>query len=354
MSAQPLSRGKKIFFTFLLVLFGLVVGIICSELVLRLTILGNREYENKAVSFAMHHLRSDPDVGYLWKANLSVDDPPGWYDQEVFPLVTDTNGFFNPAEAVAMRQNGTPVDIVGLGDSFIHGATYDFFQFFREKGLFFYNMSMSRHCPPQYNIILEKYALPLHPRWILYGIYENDFDETPDFENWLESSADWFTFHSGTWFGPAVHVPPWRAAFERFMPGLSMLEKRVRRQFGLGPPASYRQVAATALSEREKAEKVADYIVRASRIAGKANSSFLCLLIPARDVDGDGKSGHDFHYTIITRILKEKGVPFLDLRRVFGHGPERRELYYVQDAHWNNRGILKTAQAVYRAMEQAR
>jgi len=354
MSARPLSRTRKIFFSLFLVFFALVLAVVCSELVLRLTVLGNQEYENRAVSFAMHHLRADRDVGYLWKGGLSIDDPPGWYDQQVFPLVTDQDGFFNPAEAVVMRQAGTAVDIIGLGDSFIHGATYDFFEFFRGKGLFFYNMSMSRHCPPQYNIILRKYALPLYPGWILYGIYENDFDETPDFENWQQSSADWFTFHSGTWFGPAVHVPPWRAAFERYLPGFSMLEKRVRRQFGFSPPVSYRQVAATVLSEREKAEKVAGYIVRAYEDTRNTGSSFLCLLIPARDVDKAGKSGHDFHYNIVARILTEKGVPVLDLRQVFGKEAERRELYYVQDAHWNNKGILETAEAVYRAMEQAR
>lgn len=336
-----------------LLLASLLIGVVISELILRMTILENRQYENEAVRFAMNHLRTDKEAGFLWKKNLrvGVEENPGWYDQERFPLITDEHGFFNPLEAINRQQAGTPVDIIGLGDSFMHGAAYEFYEYFKDKGFFYYNMSMSRHSPPQYNIILKKYALPLRPRWILYGIYENDFDETVDFENWQESHSDWFAFHSGTWFGPAVKLPLWRALLEKYTPGISMLEKRVRRQFGWGQP-SYQRVQGRSLSRQQKAENVYRYIEEAYAMANDAGISFLCLIIPVRDVDARGRSIHDAKYDYILHKLKQNNIPTLDLRPAFNNQPDRKQLFYKMDGHWNREGMKVASQLILKEMKQ--
>jgi hypothetical protein len=336
--SQSSSKKQKVVFSIFLIFCSLVAGIFLSEFILRFTILGEKEYENEAIRFAMENLRADDDVGFLWKRNLHLDNSPGWYDQEKFPLITDENGFFNPQQAIEKKRLEIPVNIVGIGDSFMHGATYDFYDFFNKYDLFFYNMSMSRHCPPQYNIILKKYALPLKPEWVIYSIYENDFDETPDFENWQKTHSDWFTYHSGTWFGPAVHLPIWRSYLEKYAPGISMLEKRIRRQFDLGVP-SYLHSQILPLTEEEKSEKVYAYIQEAYEMTNQAGSSFLCLIIPARDVNADGRTGRDGNYDTVYARLMEYGIPTLDLRPIFNAYPERRKLYYTIDAHWNGTGI---------------
>ncbi|MDW7772690.1 MAG: hypothetical protein SCH71_07340 [Desulfobulbaceae bacterium] len=296
----------------------------------------------------MQNLRTDKDVGFLWKSDLliPVEDNPGWYDQEKFPIITDENGFFNPREAISRKRSQDPVNIVGLGDSFMYGATYEFYEFFKENGLFYYNMSMSRHCPPQYNIILQRDALPIKPDWVIYGIYENDFDETIDFENWQKSHTDWFTFHSGTWFGSAVELPLWRAFLEKYAPGISMLEKRVRRQFGFLGPVSYRKVQTESLTEKEKSEKVYTYIEKAYADASAAGISFLCLLIPVRDVNSEGRSARDYNYDFIYEKLTGNGIPVLDLRPIYNNYPDRKDLFYKMDAHWNRKGMELAEKAI--------
>lgn len=338
---------QKYGFSALLVIVSLMISVILSELILRFFLLDTKEYENEAISFVMKYLKADEDVGYLWKSNLHVPDTPGWYDQEKFPLITDENGFFNPESAIRRKRSNVPVDIVGIGDSFMHGAAYEFYEYFNRNGLLYYNFSMSRHSPPQYNLILEKYALPLKPKWVVYGIYENDFDEVIDFENWRQTHSDWFAYHSGTWFGAAVHVPPWRALLETYAPGISMLEKRVRRQFNLGAPA-YQRVQQLPVTEQEKSEKVFRYIEEAYRRTVESGASFLCLIIPARDVDAQGRTGRSYHYDYVVDKLKSRSVPTLDLRPVFNNSADRRNLYYKLDAHWNRIGMKMTEELIFK------
>ena len=78
---------------------------------------------------------------------------------------------------------------------------------------------MHRQGPPQYNRILESYAVALKPDMVIYGLYENDFFETLDFEAWLNSGEDWFTYHSGYWCGPASDIPVTVRLFRRYLKG---------------------------------------------------------------------------------------------------------------------------------------
>ena len=140
-------------------------------------------------------LELEPDCGYLWRPNLDVVFPAElrWIDTTVegirpWPLVTDSFGFRNHKTAIA-RQNES-LDIIGLGDSFMHDAAETFYGFFSRNGYHYYSYAMHRHCPPQYNMILQKYALARKPTLALYGVFTNDFAESEDFENWRSSGMD--------------------------------------------------------------------------------------------------------------------------------------------------------------------
>jgi lysophospholipase L1-like esterase len=50
------------------------------------------------------------------------------------------------------------------------------------------NMAVLGYAPPQYQIITERYALPLHPRVMLWGFFSaNDGSDSADFEAWVEA-----------------------------------------------------------------------------------------------------------------------------------------------------------------------
>jgi len=55
--------------------------------------------------------------------------------------------------------------------------------------------------------------------WSFTDSIENDFFETLDFEAWLNSGEDWFTYHSGYWCGPASDVPVTVRLFRRYLKG---------------------------------------------------------------------------------------------------------------------------------------
>ena len=95
-------------------------------------------------------LSLNPYVGYLWKSNLNVMFPKRlqWLDIDVEgivpkPLVTDQYGFRNDPNAVT-RLEDRPPDIIGLGDSYINDAAYEFFNYFEQNGYYYYNMAMHR------------------------------------------------------------------------------------------------------------------------------------------------------------------------------------------------------------------
>ncbi|MEK7794950.1 MAG: hypothetical protein AAB353_10485, partial [Candidatus Hydrogenedentota bacterium] len=176
----------------------------------------------------------DEEVGFKWRPNVTAAEGIvlGYEDSVHVPLTTDAWGFIEAEGSIADREAGNAVDVVGIGDSFIEHAADTFHDFFAAQGLTYYNLAIHRQAPPQYTIALEKYALPLTPKWIVYGIFENDFAETEDFHTWRESGLDWFTFHSGTWCGPSLPASAMERWFETHAQGYAglfgVLERRAR------------------------------------------------------------------------------------------------------------------------------
>jgi hypothetical protein len=156
------------------------MSLVVAESGLRL--LAHQSTHAQEVGRVQSLLRTHPTLGYLWESNLSLPAGTPWMDQVPRALTTDAMGFFNHPTAISRRAADEHVNIVGLGDSFVHDAANTFYQFFDRHSLFYYSLAMHRHSPPQYNIILRDYAVPLRSDWIIYGLYENDFDEAEDFE----------------------------------------------------------------------------------------------------------------------------------------------------------------------------
>jgi hypothetical protein len=318
-----------------------VLCIVATEFILRWRYPERPPAVTEEVRQVQAHLKLRPTLGYTWQENIPFTDQIllKVSDTELDPLSTDRRGFIDPPEAIAEEQAGAPTDVIGLGDSFMEHGSFLFHALFKDAGLSFYNMAIHRQCPPQYNIILNDYALPKKPKWVIYGLFENDFDETEDFERWKQSGLDWFAYHSGTWCGR----PQTASAFERAVrgatPGFYVTYHRVVEKLKLSNTQ-----AAKALSVSPS--KVAGYI-RAARDSTRANGThFLLLLIPGKVTALTGHSPESALYDELLTMLAADNIDTLDLRVPFKETGRPESLYYAIDGHWNRNGIRAAASAI--------
>lgn len=314
----------------------LLASVAVAEYSLRF--LASRSTHAQEVGKIQSLLRAHPALGYLWDRNLSL--PVGtltWADQVPRALTTDAFGFFNHPTAISRLAAGERVNLIGLGDSFVHDAANTFYEFFERRSLFYYSLAMHRHSPPQYNIILRDYAAQRRPDWIIYGLYENDFDEAEDFEAWNESGLDWFAFHSGNWAGRPVGSGAVARLTQRYTPELRRLFLRAAGRFGF-----FRAPMA------ESAERVATHIVSALNFAKLMKSNFLLVLIPSKQAVIGGVSPRAPLYAdLLDRLRPRTDLRILDLAPRFRTCcGDPASLYYQIDGHWNEAGMTEGAKAI--------
>lgn len=267
-------------------------------------------------------LRADHEIGYLYKPDLNVLIPHDlqWLDGDVEgitiqPITTDADGFDNHPDAIASQES--PVEIIGLGDSFIDGAARTFYDFFRDRGQRYHSYAMHRQCPPQYNRILTRYVLDRRPERVFYGIFVNDFWETADFQLWQSSGEDWFAYHDQTWCGAPRTMPTSDVATQ----------------------------ANDVLAEANEAFQVCK----------QAEIEFAVWLIPNKEfiVDGGESPVVTNVYDSLRDQLQARGVSVLDLRTVLADHSDRASLFWKQDAHWSHAGMQLAAEAYWDSIVSA-
>lgn len=342
-----MKRSSQTLLRVLLAAFAVALPIASAEFFLRTRFAETPYVPGSRFLKVQSYLRLHPSLGYLWKRDIAFEDEVllPWYDQVVVPLSTDSTGFRNHPRAIAALEGKRQVDVIGLGDSFIHDCAYVFHERFERSGLFYYNMAMHRHSPPQYNLILEQYAAPLRPKWVIYGLFENDFREAVDFQHWRASGLDWFSYHSGTWAGPPVSASRPGRWLRRGFPGA----------YGL-----YRSLTREARKRREREEfsrripaEVRSYILEAREVARARGIRLLLVLVPSKETAIRGSSDESLLYDQLLRDLREEAIPTLDLRETFAE-PSRdpASLYYRLDAHWNPQGMRVAADAILGALAE--
>lgn len=336
---------KRFGYSFALVAASFLVAAMMAEGLLRLRYAEPLRVPSPEVLAIQPHLRLDALVGFAWNRDVNADQDIVFsvMDAEFEPLSTDGFGFINHPDAIADRESGITVDIVGLGDSFMEHAAHTFYDFFHERGMQYYGMAVHRQAPPQYTAILERHALELKPRWVLYGIFENDFEESVDFEDWRASGLDWFTFHSGTWCGPSRKTTTLGRFQERHLAGSTGLYRVVLSRL--------RGDNATLAGPSDfEVDLVFDAAVRAHELARSAGADLLVVLIPGRGTAVVGSSPESEAYDTLLRRFAEMGTPVLDLREAFWAVADPASLYYRQDGHWNRRGMELAAEAIFERM----
>ena len=332
-----MARRKSVILKLVTAVVSLGVAVMIGEVALRYYFDVITYRRTEAVDRIQRHLELRSDIGFAWKPNISYDEGIvlAWADQdrELAKLGTDRWGFRNHAEAIEDVRAGRPVVVAGVGDSFMEMAARPFYEFFAKRSQRYHSFAMHRQCTPQYNIILERYVLSLEPRYVLYGVFENDFYELEDYEAWRESGMDYFTYHSGFWCGPPYyrsrlwHPKGYLALYHAVLPH-RYNDRRIRR------------IVDHAL------ERICSDIAAAHRLCVAANAHLLVLLIPGGLTSHSGSTHASQCYDGIAKRMAERGVAVLDLRPVFRDHPHPRQLYYQRDGHWNLQGMQLAARAI--------
>jgi len=329
----------------LVLLAACLVAVVLCEAVLRHRYAHFVRTPPPEVLAIQQYLELDPDIGFKWKPNIDARDNIVFdvADVEYDPLSTDEFGFMNPSGAIERRRHGDKVNVIGLGDSFIEHACHVFYESFQSEGIFYYGMAIHRQCPPQYNAILRKFAVPQHPDWVIYGLFENDFAETSDFENWRRSGLDWFAYHSGTWCGPAVGKGFLGRALTRHLRGFHSLYRVIL--------AKMRGDAMTVAGPTEaQVRQVADEVLNARELAAQNGIRFLLLLVPSKHTAVRGASNEAEALDRLQSLLSGQNIAVLDLRESFARVEDPASLYYNVDGHWRKAGICLAADAILRAL----
>ena len=322
--------------------------LLLAEPLLRLRYAEPRRAATPEILAIQAHLQLHPTIGFTWNANVAPEQRVVLKvsDAEFRPLSTDEFGFINHPDAIVGRTAGRAIDIIGLGDSFIEHASHNFYEFFNSHGLTYYGMAVHRQAPPQYNAILEEHALPLRPRWILYGLFENDFMETADFDRWRTSGLDWFTFHSGTWCGPPVATNALARFKDHYLTGYGglyrVIHARVRGE----------KMTVSGPSQAEIL-RVVEEIRRAGALAAARGAAFALVLIPSRATALEGPTLESRAYDAILGKLDDDAIAVVDLRAPFIEHEDPESLYYTIDAHWNSKGMDLAAATIFNAIRQA-
>ncbi len=332
----------------LLVLGAGAIAAMMAEPLLRLRYVESNP-PTSAVLEVQSWLRLDPVAGFSWLPNLSPRQNILLHNADVIyePLSTDEFGVENPPEAIAARNAGAHVQVLGLGDSFMEMAAHGFHSAFAERGRMYYSLAIHRHAPPHYAALYETHGIAMKPETVLVGLFENDFAETEDFENWKASGMDWFAYHSGTWCGRPVPASAPRRLIRTWFRGYEGLANVVRVRL------RGERMSVTGPTDRQ-IQSVSEYLGQIARLARENGSAFWLVLIPSKPTARGETTAEAHAYDRVLAALGPDAAGIIDLRPVFQTQPDPASLYYREDGHWNREGIALAAQVVLDTLHLAK
>jgi len=223
-------------------------------------------------------------------------------------------------------------------------AAPDFYRAFSDEGLSYYSLAVHRYAPPHYTRMFETHGLDLKPRIVLIGLFENDFQETGDFDAWQRSGLDWFSFHSGTWCGAPLHESALGRFGDRAFAGYQGLARVIRSRIR----GERMSVSGPSLSQ---VDRVVEELQRVADESADKGSATWLLLIPSKPTaQGDTTAEAEAFDEVIRRVqLKSGGV--IDLRPVFQAHSDPLSLYYHDDGHWDPDGVALAAAEVLKRIQ---
>jgi len=285
----------------------------------------------EAVLQIQKHLVTHPDYGFAWRPNVdeSAQIIFNVADVEFLPLSTDAQGFINHPKATTNRN----IDILGLGDSFVEHAAHTWFKLAKDRDLNYYSLALHRTAPPQYAEVFKAHGKTLNPKWIVIGLFENDFVETSDFYQWKATDLDWFEYHSGIWCGPPVDNSFAGKLREGAFQGWNAAIKNTRANL------RGQRMSITGPTQDEIAEVIAA-LRKIFNDASAIQAHTLLVLIPSKPTATNAPTKESKAYDMVVEALPENdAIDVLDLRPIFRDHPNPSSLYYEVDGHWNQIGM---------------
>lgn len=327
------TRWRAVALNTLLFAASIAVVLIVAEHVFRYRYAHMLYNPRPVVAAVQQYLTLDRDIGFRWQPDISAERRISFNINDIQPryLCTDAFGVINSPSAIELRRQGRPVDVIGVGDSFMEMAADIFHRRLLDDGRFYYSLAIHRQAPPQYSALLTSTGLSLRPAVVVYGLFENDFNETMDFRNWRRSGMDWFAYHSGVWCGPPVGETVPERLFQYHARGWRAFGRAVQEKFG-------GTVAASGPGDGEIRD-VAGEIRAAADACRGAGARFVLMLIPSKETAMHAYTSEANAYDAVLRLLADLPIEVIDLRPLFRSAPDPKSLYYVEDGHWNDRGI---------------
>ncbi len=321
---------------FALVLAATLVIVAMGEALFRYRFGPGGYRPSPAVLDIQEHLVTQPEYGFAWRPNVRADEQIVFdvADVEFLPLSTDADGFINHPDAQSNRE----VDVLGLGDSFIEHAAHEWFELAKDRGLDYHSLALHRTAPPQYARIFEAHGLAMKPKWVVIGLFENDFTETSDFLQWSDSGMDWFAYHSGTWCGPPIDDSVLGRILNGPLVGWQLAYRNARANLR----GERMSVAGPNKTEIAGVDSALEDIVAKARAI---DSRILVLIIPSKPtaLNAPTREAEACDFVIDKLTIDSLGagdaIGVIDLRQVFRDHPNPASLYYEVDGHWNRNGI---------------
>lgn len=321
-------------------IFALVV-VVFGEFLFRHRYATSERTATPLILDIQQYLELDDVIGFRWRPGIDADEGIVFEDGDAiaYPLSTDQFGFINAPESIARFEEGAEADIIGVGDSFMEHAAHEFSATFAQHGLVYRNMAMHRQAPQQFSDVVEHFALKLKPDLVVYSLYENDYVEYDDYENWEESGLNWFAFHSGTWCGTPLATSPWERRAQSWFKGYLAL-------YGLIDSRLSGDQSAETYINADTVEGIADEILHTYKRCMESDIQFAVLLIPSRESATSSLSPEAQSYDRVLDTIGTSAISVIDLREIFASHSSPRSLYYEQNGHWNPTGMRLTAEMI--------
>lgn len=371
---------------FILTTFSLVFALALLELPAWLKLVNYREVLMISDGFGWEHPGYLPDMELLYKgkphATIRMQMRRGnigevlclpSHPEEPFDLIYDKNGFRN-------EEDLTRADIAVIGDSYIESqmmpvarlATTRLAELTQQTVA---NLGQSGYGPQQELAVLKRYALPLHPKTVVWVFYEgNDLVDTRDYLNrkavlkatWGRADGFWyrsFSRNSLVWLTRALKscVPNPREESQAARTTVVDSKGKPQRLYVKGRSAS----VSLSTQEQNSLQEIGGILEEAHRLVQQDGKRFMVVFAPHayrvysdithfESVNGGEpwpkvNDLPDRLRDIVADISPE--IDYLDLTPALQSAARESTLvFFLDDTHWTAEGHRVVAAALAEAL----
>jgi hypothetical protein len=270
------------------------------------------------------------------------------------------------------ERDGRPIAAL-VGDSFTLAEGVSFEESWPQRlaqrtGWNVLNFGLNGYGPPQYTRMLERYALPLEPRLVLWVFCPNDFENAYDFHRALEEGrgAEGYRERRPTSRADRLWTSLREHSFALDTLGASLRALKRGRPVTVDTGAvkitahwDYwrRQISVDDPPIREGWEWTQRDLLEARDAARQAGAELVVVIVPFREqvywdlfegrLPGWEEADPDAPGELVRSFSQEHGIRVLDLAPAFRERARPgRQLYFSGDGHWNPEGNAFAAEVI--------